>query len=128
MLVADALVVGVPVADALVADALVADALAVGTPIVGSACVGSISTVGVGGASGWAVRGVGEVEDAALTGARVGVAGETIPGRVDVTAVPETLPLAVLNGARCTSISGVPRKVVGAGLKVAAAWPGLTSA
>jgi hypothetical protein len=121
---------GVCVGTAVVGSACVGllSAVGVGAPMVGSACVGSLGTVGVGGATGWDLRGVGEEEDAAPTGTRVGVAGKTIPGRVDVTAVPDTPPLTVLNGARCTSTRGVARKVVGAGLKVAAAWPGLTSA
>ena len=103
---------------------------------VGNARVGSVAKVAMDGTVGWPPRGVGEAGDAAPTGADVGATETGTVGRigaaVTVTVVPAVTvapPLGAPNGARRTSTSGVARKVVGAGLKVAApgAWPRLTS-
>ena len=102
----------------------------VGALRVGNARVGSVVKVAMDGTVGWPPRGVGEAGDAAPTGADVGATETGTVGRigaaVTVTVAP---PLGVPNGARRTSTSGVARKVVGAGRKVAApgAWPRLTS-
>ena len=100
----------------------------VGTPSVGNDRVDSLVKVAMDGTVGWPPRGVGEAGDAAPTGADVGATETGTVGGIGAT-VTVAPPPGVPNGARCTSTSGVARKVVGAGLKVSApwAWPRLTS-